>query len=54
MILNFMLKLCVKESSDLIGLENFLAAVFSIIAELGWYSPFLYSPHDSFTPSIVT
>ena len=54
LMLMMMLNFCVKESSNLIGLENFVTAVFSIIAGLGWYSPFLHSPRESLTPSIVT
>ena len=55
LMLIMMLKFCVLQSSNLTGLENFVAAVFSIIAGLGWwYSPFLHSPHESLTPSIVT
>ena len=30
---------CVKQSSNLIGLGNFVAVGFSIIAGLGWSSP---------------
>ena len=29
----------IKKSSNLIGLKNFEATGFSIIAALGWYSP---------------
>ena len=54
LMLIMMLKFCVLQSSNLTGLENFVAAVFSIIAGLGWYSPFLHSPHERLTPSIVT
>ena len=32
-------KFCVKESSNLIGRENFEAAGFFITALLGWHSP---------------
>ena len=35
----FLEELCVKESSNLISLENFRTAGFSITAMLGWYSP---------------
>ena len=35
----FLEKFCVKESSNLIGLENFGATGFSITAMLGWCSP---------------
>ena len=35
----FLEKFCVKESSNLIGLENLGTAGFSITAVLGWYSP---------------
>ena len=35
----FLEKFCVKESSNLIGLENLETAGFSITAVLGWYSP---------------
>ena len=45
LMLIMMLKFCVKESSNLIGLENFVAAVFSIIAGLGVVLPiFTFSP----------
>ena len=37
----FLLKFHVKESSILIGLENFGATEFSIMGWLGWYSFFL-------------
>ena len=39
LMLIMMLKFCVKESPNLIGLENFGAARFSITAELAWCSP---------------
>ena len=39
LMLIMMLKFCVKESSNLIGLENRGAAGFSIRAGLGWCSP---------------
>ena len=48
-----MLSFCLKESKNLIGLENFVAAVFSMIAGLVWYSPFLQSPHESLTPILL-
>ena len=35
-----MLIMMAKESSNLIGLENFGAVGFSITAGLGWYSPY--------------
>ena len=35
----FLEKFCEKESSSLIGFENFGAAGFSIIVRLGWYYP---------------
>ena len=35
---DFLGKLCVKESSILIGLEKFWATEFSSIGGLGWYS----------------
>ena len=54
LMLIMMLKFCVKESSNLTGLENFVATVFSIIAGLRWYYPVLHSPHGSLTLSIVT
>ena len=33
-------EICVKESSSLIGLENIVAAGFSITAGLGWCSSY--------------
>ena len=39
LMLIMMLKFCVKESPNLIGLQNFGASGFSITAELGWCSP---------------
>ena len=54
LMLIMILKFCAKESSSLTGLENFVATVFSIIAESRWYSPVLHSPHGSLTLSIVT
>ena len=39
LMLIMMLKFCVKESSNLICLENRGAAGFSIRAGLGWCSP---------------
>ena len=38
LMLIMMLKFCVRESSNLIGLENFVVAGFSITARLGWCS----------------
>ena len=35
----FLEKFSVKESSILIGLENFVAKVFSIMDRLGWHPP---------------
>ena len=35
----FLEKFSVKESSILIGLENFVAKVFSIMGRLGWHPP---------------
>ena len=35
----FLEKFCVKESSNMTGLENFEAVGFLIIAGLRWYSP---------------
>ena len=40
MMLILMLKFCVKESPNLIGLENFEAAWFSFTAGLGQCSPY--------------
>ena len=40
MMLILMLKFCVKESPNLIGLENFEAAGFSFTVGLGWCSPY--------------
>ena len=40
LMLIMMLKLCVKESLNLIGLENFRAAGFSITARLRRHSPY--------------
>ena len=39
LMLIMMLKFCVKESSNLIGLKNFVDAVFSIRAGLGVVLP---------------
>ena len=56
----FLEKLFGKESSSLIGLENFGAAGFSIIGRFEWYSKsppirvpptdFWHAPHESLTP----
>ena len=40
MMLILMLKFCVKESPNLIGLEDFGVAGFFITAELRWCSPY--------------
>ena len=39
LILTMMLKFCLKELSNLIGIENFVAVVLSIIAGLGVVLP---------------
>ena len=54
LMLIMMLKFFVKESSNLIGLENIGATGFSITAGLGCYFPFLHFPHESLTPPIIT
>ena len=49
LMLIMMLKFCVIESSDLIGLENFGAAEFLITAGLGYCSPY-QSESDQISP----
>ena len=49
LMLIMMLKFCVKESSNLIGLENFGAAGFFIRAGLGLWSP-CQSESDQISP----
>ena len=54
LMLIMMLKFCVKESSNLTGIENLWSQCFPLLLGWGWYSPFLHSPHESLTASIVT
>ena len=53
LMLIMMLKFCVKESSNLIGLENFGAAGFFITAGLGQCSPY-QSESDQISPDPQT